>query len=86
MWSHIQYESYDDLKAEWGNGTVGTPWDASGVGKEMDFEVSVYWENVKCEGSPIKITFQNNCTSVKDLLTPTPGKVISYNVKGDGAY
>lgn len=82
LWEYIQYSNYDALKAEWGNGRVDKPWDASGIG-ELDMQVNVYWDNVVCEGKPIRVCFKNDYETIDKVLDPNPSSVISYNLKGE---
>lgn len=72
---YVQYEStYYSLTSGWGKGNVGEPWDASSIG-EFDMQVIVEWNNVKCNGKPVSLRFENNYTS--DPFEKSPGDFIA---------
>ncbi|MGL2999412.1 hypothetical protein [Flavobacterium sp. RSSB_23] len=77
LWSFIKYSNYDDLKSVWGNGRFDNLRDASSVG-ELDMTIDVYWDNILCEGQPIKITFKNI-----GISNPNPSSVDSYCLKSN---
>lgn len=85
LYNHIRGSVYSSLKSEWGDGIVGEPWDVSAVG-EMKMEVSVIWENVKCEGKPIQVTFKNDFDNIGDAFKKNPGAFTSYNIKSEGRF
>lgn len=68
---YAKWFNYSDLKAKWGEGQIGEPWDASATG-ELDMMVSVTWSNVTCNGKPAKIDFINSHSSVSDAFSKSP--------------
>ncbi|MDP2386452.1 MAG: hypothetical protein Q8M29_08775 [Bacteroidota bacterium] len=69
--SFVQYYSYSDLKAKWGEGKIDEPWDESGVG-EMKMKVNVTWSNILCNGKPVTIMFTNAHSGIADAFEKTP--------------
>lgn len=69
---YVRYTSYSSLKSDWGEGNIGEPRDASSVG-DLDMEVNVKWNNVKCNGKPVEITFKNRFTGLSDAFSKDPG-------------
>lgn len=85
LWEYIQGENYNTLKGVWGEGRVGQPWVSSPTG-DMGVSINVYWDNVTCEGKPIKVRFKNDSSYDSTRMTPNPSEVQAYNLKGEGAY
>lgn len=85
LWEYIQNENYATLKGVWGEGRVGKPWVSSPT--DLGVSVNVYWDNVTCEGKPIKVKFKNDSSEdLTTIATANPAEVQSYNLKGEGAY
>lgn len=82
LWDFIKNYRYENLKQIWGEGEVGEPWDASGIG-ELRMRISVKWKDVKCMGKSVKIDFKNDFLEIKDAFDKSPGDVQSYELYDD---
>lgn len=69
---YVRPKGYNTLKSDWGGGAIDEPWDASGVG-ELKMRVNVKWNNIKCNGKSVEITFVNNYTSLANSFDKNPG-------------
>lgn len=56
--SYTHDKSYEKLKSLWGEGEMGEPWDASGVG-ELNVRMKITWKNVKYKGKPIVVEYKS---------------------------
>lgn len=56
--AYTQNESYSTLKSLWGEGSIGQPWDASGVG-ELNVMLKVTWNNIIYKGKPLVVIYKS---------------------------
>lgn len=68
---YVNSRRYSVLEAQWGSGNVGEPWDASAVG-ELKMKVNVTWTNIKCNGKPVNLTFENRHLGISDAFDKMP--------------
>lgn len=68
---YVNNKRYSVLEAQWGSGNVGKPWDASAVG-ELKMKVNVSWSNIKCNGKPVNLTFENGHLGISDAFDKLP--------------
>lgn len=55
--TYVSGLSYSTIVSKWGEGSIGEPWNANaGVG-EIDVRVNITWNNVKCNGKSVVLTF-----------------------------